>query len=605
MKALCSGRPRSVDDDSGGVAHVAAPALPAPGGVAEQNPRVLILDADSRAGLACVQSLGAVGVEVHAGMRDSYSLTAQSRWCRHIHPQPDFEPSDNALDWLRALDARHAFSLIIPTTEGSLRWLHRLPETHPVRRKAQLPDDEALDIALDKSRTSELAERMGLPVPQSRRIEQDREAPATALGFPCVLKPVRSKVVIGQQLRSLAVEVVKDEVQRRVVFQSWLPYTDVQEQLWVPGRGVGVEMLFDHGRLVWSFVHERLHEYPLSGGASTLRRSAPPDPQLIAWSQQLLQSLHWHGVAMVEWRRQADGTVYLMEINPRLWGSVPLTIAAGLNVPLDLLRLAQGQTLDGGKSYKLGISARNPTGDLHWFVENWRADRSNPLLLTQTRLTALASWLQIFSGREVWDGWRLDDWRVLARDAWALLSYPPRKVAARLRDRILAARLRKHHAKVLNALRQGPRPIRKVLFVCYGNICRSAFAQRAVATHWPTMQADSAGFHAKVNRPSPAHVVQTASDLGVDLHDWASQGLRAEQIERSDLIVVMDKDNWRLLANRFPQALGKTTLLGLFEPCGEMEIPDPYNLDPDKTRLVLASILRATEALARHDIMAN
>jgi protein-tyrosine-phosphatase len=67
----------------------------------------------------------------------------------------------------------------------------------------------------------------------------------------------------------------------------------------------------------------------------------------------------------------------------------------------------------------------------------------------------------------------------------------------------------------------------------------------------------------------------------------------------------MDRSNWKLLASRFPQALPKTTLLGLFDPQGEMEIPDPYNLDPEKTRLILADILRATEALAKQAFMVS
>ncbi|MDE2465773.1 MAG: hypothetical protein KGO02_18975, partial [Alphaproteobacteria bacterium] len=157
------------------------------------NPLVLVLDADSRAGLACVQSLGFAGAIVHASMRDKHALTAQSRWCRHIYPQPEFEPIDVALDWLLDLDARHDFVLIIPATEGSLRWLRRLPEAHPLRLKAQLPADDALDIALDKARTTDLGKSLGLPVPPSRRIQQNEPLPA-AIGFPSVLKPVRSKV---------------------------------------------------------------------------------------------------------------------------------------------------------------------------------------------------------------------------------------------------------------------------------------------------------------------------------------------------------------------------------------------------------------------------
>ncbi len=79
--------------------------LPQAGRTQSNDSLVLVLDADSPAGLACVQSLGFAGAIVHASMRDKHALTAQSRWCRHIVPQPEYEPIDGALDWLLNLDA--------------------------------------------------------------------------------------------------------------------------------------------------------------------------------------------------------------------------------------------------------------------------------------------------------------------------------------------------------------------------------------------------------------------------------------------------------------------------------------------------------------------
>ena len=41
---------------------------------------VLVLDADHRVGLACVQSLGAAGLRVHAGVRRLASPPEGTRW---------------------------------------------------------------------------------------------------------------------------------------------------------------------------------------------------------------------------------------------------------------------------------------------------------------------------------------------------------------------------------------------------------------------------------------------------------------------------------------------------------------------------------------------
>jgi carbamoyl-phosphate synthase large subunit len=50
-------------------------------------------------------------------------------------------------------------------------------------------------------------------------------------------------------------------------------------------------------------------------------------------------------VANVQLRRAADGTPSLLEINPRFPGALPLTIAAGVDMPSYVLDLALGLPL--------------------------------------------------------------------------------------------------------------------------------------------------------------------------------------------------------------------------------------------------------------------
>ena len=135
-----------------------------------------------------------------------------------------------------------------------------------------------------------------------------------------MLKPVRSKIEIGGRVVTLAVAVVREAAEREESLAAWLPFTSVLEPDWVPGHGFGVDVLYENGRMARHFVHERLHEWPLTGGASPLRRAAGSESELVDLSRRLLDELGWHGVAMVEWRRDENKNLYLMEINPRLLG---------------------------------------------------------------------------------------------------------------------------------------------------------------------------------------------------------------------------------------------------------------------------------------------
>lgn len=555
--------------------------------------RILVLDAESRAGLATVQALGRQGHDVHAGVRGRGSLTESSRWCRAVHDQPPAFPREQAHAWLADLDRRFSYSLIIPATEASLLWVRALPEGHRLRALAVVPGDRAIDVALDKERTCALAAELGIPV-APRRLLARGEPPPAAMGFPVVLKPVHSKVAVaGKDLMSMSVAVARDDVERAAALALRLPYTDVIEQTWVHGRGVGVEMVFDRGRVVAQFVHERLHEKPLTGGGSTLRRAAAPDPALIGHSRRLLEALDWHGVAMVEWRRAADGAISLMEINPRLWGSLPLTIAAGVDIPRGLLAIAAGEPFPTATSWRVGLTARNLTDDVSWCIANARADHADPLLLTEPVMRSLLGWLRGLSGKEHWDGWSLSDPNVAVQEVVRLVgSHAARIVRGPLRKWRLR-QIRSQHRRLVRRIQAAP--IRRVLFLCMGNICRSAFAATAAAPRLPGVIVESGGFYRNGGRPTPVHVVQAAATLGVDLSSWSSQRLTAEQVGAADLIIAMDLANLERLRREFPEAMARATLLGLFRPSGPVEIADPISLSPAATERVLGELNSALD----------
>ena len=96
----------------------------------------------------------------------------------------------------------------------------------------------------------------------------------------------------------------------------------------------------NHGELKAYFMHERIHEVPPTGGPSSMAKSFY-DEELIAVGSQVLRALKWHGVAMVEFKKDVDDGLYkLIEINPKFWGSLGLSIATGVDFPYLLTTMA-------------------------------------------------------------------------------------------------------------------------------------------------------------------------------------------------------------------------------------------------------------------------
>jgi protein-tyrosine-phosphatase/predicted ATP-grasp superfamily ATP-dependent carboligase len=558
---------------------------------------VLILDGHSPAAVETLQSLGRAGMPVDVCADRERVLAFSSRYVRRRLRQPDTADAEGFQRWLKEIDDAQGYELIVPSTEKSLAALRRLEEMDPLRQKAVLPSNRALDVALDKQATWRLAEELGIPVPASVLIDKlDRAPPAEQ--YPVVLKPIRSKVMAGGQLTYIEPRIVTKDADRRAVLEMWLPLVPVQQQTYVPGVGIGVEMCFERGRRRLYFVHERVHEWPLTGGASTYRRSVRPDPAMLDAAERFLTALDWHGVAMVEFKRTPDGGIYLIEVNPRLWGSLALAIDAGVDFPLALALLARGKPVPPQPDYRTPYYTRNLGGDLRWMWENLRADHTNRLLMTRSPARSGLEYLRPFVGLESWDhfDWRdpavtLAVFKEIARHAGRGGS----TLAARW---LLGVRLRAMHAQVLKRA-TCLAPIRTILFVCQGNICRSPFAELLARKKLPAYRIVSGGFHPAETRRTPPHVVRAARRLDVDMTGHRSRRISPAMVDAADLILVMDPENYQDLRRRFPHALGRSTLLGLFAARRRVRIRDPNDLEEERAFQSLSVISEATDRLAR------
>lgn len=557
---------------------------------------VLVLDGHSRAALETLQSLGRAGVQVDLAAEGKDCLAMHSRYAARKLQQPPQEKVGDFHVWLRAQDQKRNYALIVPSTEASLLGLRQLDEDDPLRRKAVISSNDALDIALDKDKTWQLARDLRIPVPASILFSSTTEIRAVEQ-FPVVLKPTHSKVMLAGELSTLAVAVVKNEAERREHLRCWLPVTPVQQQQYVSGRGVGVEMLFNRGKKIWHFAHERVHEYPLSGGASSYRRSIIPPANMLLDAERLLTALQWHGVAMVEFKMDTRGQYWLMEINPRLWGSLALSIDAGVDFPTGLLQIACGRPLAPQPQYKVHYYTRDLRTDVDWLKSNLRADPQDPLLHTRSRSFSLLELLRPLTGRESWDHFDWRDLGITRRALNRLVADQLRPIHRKLQDWRAQRRQLRCHRALLQRLEATGGP-RKIVFLCYGNICRSPLAAALAEQRLRGVDIDSAGFHQHEGRSCPEKIQRIGNSFGVDLSAHRSRRVTAELLANADLVIAMDKENLNCLGSEFSSVMERTTLLGLFGNPPALAIADPYLADEVITHRICEQVRSSVEGLA-------
>lgn len=170
-----------------------------------------------------------------------------------------------------------------------------------------------------------------------------------------------------------------------------------------------------------------------------------------------------------------------------------------------------------------------------------------------------------------------------------------------LPDRWLHARRRRRALERLSR----PLPPGSVLFICYGNICRSPFAEAVFRREFKPGPGDrprairSTGFTAAMRSPPP-EAIASAKKFGIDLSRHRSTLITPDVYRAAALVVTMSPDQSRELRKRF--GVRDETMITLADldpqPIESRTIRDPWRLAPEVYDASYLRISRCVRALA-------
>lgn len=151
--------------------------------------------------------------------------------------------------------------------------------------------------------------------------------------------------------------------------------------------------------------------------------------------------------------------------------------------------------------------------------------------------------------------------------------------------------------------------MKRVLFVCTGNICRSPTAEGvfrklvAEAGLGDRIAADSAGTHDyHSGEPPDARSQAHARRRGYDLSELRARRVTRADFHAFDLVVAMDRDHRAILAQLAPPSAGHKLrlMLEFARATAGDEVPDPYYGAPDGFEHVLDLVEDAAAGLLEH-----
>jgi carbamoyl-phosphate synthase large subunit len=291
--------------------------------------RILITGAGGPAAIAAMKSLRAdPAVELLAADMDPWAsgLYLVPPDCRTLVPagaDPDF--ADTLLTRCGTLDV----DVVLPTVDAELRPLaHSRDKFTAAGIALLLAEAHALDIILDKLALATHCAGV-VRIPRTELFGPALD-PASWT-YPVVVKPRTGSGSRGIYIIGSAAELDAMERSPGLIVQDFLP-----------GEEYSVDVLADtNGHVIASVPRIRAR---VDSGVSVGSRTVH-DPEVEYFGRTVARATGITYVANVQCKRDRDGSPALLEVNPRIPGTLGLTIASGVDMPRLALQALLGRRL--------------------------------------------------------------------------------------------------------------------------------------------------------------------------------------------------------------------------------------------------------------------
>ncbi|MDA1354606.1 MAG: hypothetical protein O3A01_09135 [bacterium] len=411
------------------------------------------------------------------------------------------------------------------------------------------PTPKIYNIASNKKTLREIANSLNIPTLETTVVEELSTALAHNFTFPHYLKPAKNSTIINGGLGRHMVYLNTTQNDFNRTIRLTLANCPALIQTPIEGQGIGIGLIAKNGKILDSSCHKGKQNPSKNKGMGYKKTIATPK-KAFAQTKELISALNYTGIAMVEWVEK-NGNFILIEMNCRAWRSLPHTINAGCNIALGALHVHSDYE---SKTPRLVLPRAWKTNLLPKIM-HWAAKKKQEL---NTKLNKTKS------------------------------------------------RLRTPFTKFRYALSKGPVdieeiPAEKILFVCKGNVIRSAFSAHFLSVKRSKSVA-SAGTAMWRRRYAIYDGTLVAKSLfGLDMSGHISttiMDIPIDTLKQYHVIYVYDFENYHTLLDYYPNLRRQIRFLDerqigpLLWP---VAIPDPFQKSKSefqKTFRRIAKILK-------------
>ncbi len=329
-----------------------------------------------RSALTLAKTLKKKGHEVNILSAEDRFKTLQKKFKSKYYnsidfcPDPTFE-SKYFIKYLVSYCKKNNIDYIFPSQDAVASIIAFYKSDLPI--EVPLPNYKIFQKAIDKLEVNLIAKKEKIPVPKTisekKFSSADKKINKENISFPLVIKPrirgdgpIRTKIVNSNK----ELKKVYKEFQSGGKNLPLYDYTRPMIQEYIRGRIFDCCTLSHKGEMIAGLTQERVLGCESHGGAGIINTTNKRE-EILDYSRRLLEALEWTGPAQIEWIYDSESKKFkLLEINPRFWGTLSLSILAGINFPLLTLKLLKNPESLKNKTYdyKEGITQRWPIKEI-------------------------------------------------------------------------------------------------------------------------------------------------------------------------------------------------------------------------------------------------
>ncbi len=305
---------------------------------------VIVTYSRYRIAVTVMTSLAKAGVDVFAGDHIDWPLGRFSRYNKsHFKYRNPFIDPDGFIDDLIHKAKQCGATLLVPTfTETAIvaRYQNKL---RTAGLNTVLSEYDLMEILNDKGKVSALADELGIAIPQTwyPKNLQSLDDIKDGLPYPVIIKPRGGKAGEGQAIVNTSGQLTAAFEKLLIKNPEYLDKVPIIQRF-ITGYDIGVALFYDHGVVRSQVGFEVRRKYQR---VHSIDRVSALNQTALNAGNKLLSHLAWHGVAQMDFivDKKTD-VAYLLEVNPRFWGSIQNAIEAGVDFPQKLIALNKIET---------------------------------------------------------------------------------------------------------------------------------------------------------------------------------------------------------------------------------------------------------------------